>query len=81
MDRHTILSTIIDQIRIVVPDLATSPIGEQDNMTALGIDSMDRQEILILTLEAINLNLPMVQLHGQRNLGELANLLLLKLGV
>jgi polyketide biosynthesis acyl carrier protein len=79
LDRDTILATIIKQIRIVVPDLDGETIGPQDAMADLGVDSIDRQEIIILTLEALGLEIPMVQLHGPRNLGELADLLHAKL--
>ena len=79
MDRDNILSTILTQIREVVPDLAAHPFRPEDAMGDIGIDSVDRQEILILTLEAIGLDISMVQLHGPRNIGELADLLHAKL--
>jgi polyketide biosynthesis acyl carrier protein len=73
VDRQFIVSKLFEQILIVVPDLQDVPMNEQSNLADLGIDSVDRQEILILTLEAINLELPMVQIHGKRNIGELAD--------
>ena len=75
MDRDTILAIVIDQIRTVVPELEGEPIGAGDAMAALGIDSVSRQEVLILSMEELGLNLPMVQLFGPKNLGELAQLL------
>ena len=75
MDRDTILAIIIERIRTVMPDLAGEPIGAGDAMAALGIDSVSRQEVLILSMEALGLNLPLVQLFGPKNLGELAQLL------
>ena len=41
----------------------------------MGINSMERAEILIATLEAIDLVVPMTELHGPSNLGELIELL------
>jgi polyketide biosynthesis acyl carrier protein len=75
VDRDTILAIVIEQIRTVFPDLEGEPIGAGDTMAALGIDSVSRQEILILSMEALGLNLPLVQLFGPKNLGELAQLL------
>lgn len=80
MDRDHILSALIGQIREVVPELAERTIVAADSMAALGVDSIERSEILMNTLEALGMDLPMVQLHGPRNLGELADLLNAKRG-
>lgn len=75
MDRDSILAIIIRQIREVVPELEDQPISGVDAMADLGVNSVERSEIVMNTLEAIGLDLPMVQTHGPRNLGELADLL------
>ncbi|WP_086464298.1 acyl carrier protein [Oceanibaculum nanhaiense] len=75
MDSDSILTIIVAQIRTVVPDLATHPIGRADAMADLGLDSIERSEIVLATLEELGLDIPMVQLHGPRNIGELADLL------
>lgn len=75
MDRDSILALVIGQIRDVVPDLADRPITGDDAMADLGVDSIERSEIVMNAMEALGLDLPMVQLHGPRNLGELADLL------
>lgn len=80
MDRDSILAILIGQIREVVPELADRAISAEDSLAELGPDSIERSEILMNSLEAIGLDLPMVQLHGPRNLGELADLLHAKLG-
>lgn len=79
MDRDSIMAIIIGQVREVVPDLGPQPIASNDAMADLGINSIERSEIVMNTLEAIGLDLPMVQTHGPRNLGELADLLHAKL--
>lgn len=79
MDRDSILAIIIGQVREVVPDLEAQPISGGDAMADLGVNSIERSEIVMNTLEAIGLDLPMVQAHGPRNLGELADLLHAKL--
>lgn len=79
MDRESILAIIIGQAREVVPELGAQPISGDDAMADLGVNSIERSEIVMNTLEAIGLDLPMVQTHGPRNLGELADLLHAKL--
>jgi polyketide biosynthesis acyl carrier protein len=79
LDRNDVLAIIVEKIRIVEPALEGQAIGAEDSMAEIGVDSMSRQEVLILSMEALGLNLPMVQLFGPRNLGELADLLHVKL--
>lgn len=79
MDRDTVLATIIEQIRIIDPAMEGREISGTDSMVDIGIDSISRQDVLVLTMEALGLNLPMVQLFGPRNIGELADLLHAKL--
>jgi len=79
VDRDSILAIVIEQIHTVVPELADQPITSADSMAALGVDSVSRQEVLVLAMERLGLDLPMVALHGPRNLGELAQLLQAKL--
>jgi polyketide biosynthesis acyl carrier protein len=75
LDRDTVLATILQQIYIVEPALAGQTITADDSMADIGIDSVSRQDVLILSMEALGLDLPMVQLFGPRNIGELADLL------
>ncbi len=75
MDRDSILAVIVAQIRDVVPELEGRAIGGADTMADLGLDSIERTEVVMNTLEAIGLDVPLVRLHGPKNLGELADLL------
>lgn len=75
MDRAAILAVLVAEIREVVPELADQAITESDSMAELGVNSIERSEILMNALEKLDLDLSMTQLHGPRNLGELADLL------
>lgn len=75
MDSDRIAEIIIAEIRSTVPELEAQPITRVDSMADLGVDSIERSEIILATLEAIGVKVPMVQLHGPRNIGELADLL------
>ncbi|WP_417675543.1 acyl carrier protein [Roseibium sp.] len=78
MDSDQIVGIIIAEIRETVPELAEQPIGRDDSMADLGVDSIERSEIILAAMEQLGLKIPMVQLHGPRNIGELADLLLAK---
>ena len=75
MDTTSILAIITENIRAVVPDLSETSITASDTMSQLGLDSVERQEVVMLTLEAIGLESPLVQLRGPRTIGDLAELL------
>lgn len=75
MDRNSILAIIIEKIRLVVPDLEGRAIRPDMALADLGLDSVERHEVVVLTLEAMALDMPLVQLRGPRNIGELASLL------
>lgn len=62
-------------LRHIQPDLTDRPIGRADSMAALGIDSVDRAEALLLTLDALGIDAPITRFHGAANLGELADML------
>lgn len=78
MDSDQIVGIIIAEIRETVPELAEQVIGRDDSMADLGVDSIERSEIILGAMEQLGLKIPMVQLHGPRNIGELADLLLAK---
>ncbi|CAM2063956.1 acyl carrier protein [Sulfidibacter corallicola] len=75
MDRHTIFDMVVKNVAEVVPDLAGHDFQLTDSLVELGVDSVERSEIVIMTLENMNLNIPAVQVFGPKNLGELADLL------
>lgn len=79
MDSDAIFALIVETIREVVPELAVHPIGRVDSMADLGVNSIERNEVVLLTLQALHLDIPIVQLHGPTNVGELADLLNAKL--
>ena len=75
MDSNQIAGIIIAEIRETVPELAGQPISGADSMADLGVDSIERSEVILAAMEKLGLKIPMVELHGPRNIGELASLL------
>lgn len=75
MTSEEILPLITEAIVEVLPELDGHPFTESDSLEDLGADSMDRAEIVMTVLERLDLEIPLVDTHGPRNLGELAELL------
>jgi polyketide biosynthesis acyl carrier protein len=79
MTTDAVFAALLAQIRDVVPDLAGQDISRSHSMAELGVNSIERSEVLLLTLDALGLKVSPVAFHGARNLGELTDLLHAKL--
>lgn len=75
MNEEDILRVIIGNVRDVIPDLKGRNLVPQDSLKDLGANSTDRSEIVMLTLEALSLQIPLVETFGPANIGELSRLL------
>jgi acyl transferase domain-containing protein/acyl carrier protein len=63
----------------VEPKLEKVPLKTTDSLKQLGIDSVNRAEILTMVMEELDLHIPLIQLAGAQNIGELAGLFATKL--
>jgi len=79
MDKDKILSLIKKYTREVAPELEDAPLEPTDSLKSLGVDSVNRAEILMMVMEDLDLNIPRVELAGAKNIGELADLFVAKL--
>jgi len=79
MTSNDIFNIIAACAKEVLVDIDERVLTRSDSLVNLGADSMARAEILMATLERLQLNIPRVELFGPTNLGELADLLQLKL--
>ena len=59
----------------IIPELQDRPIAATDSMRALGANSIDRGDVVMMTLERLSLNVPLSEVAKAGNLGELASLL------
>jgi len=78
LDNTEIINILIEEIRETVPELEGQPISASDSMVDLGVNSIERSEVILAAMERLDLKIPMVQLHGPKNIQELADLLLVK---
>lgn len=79
MNVQDIFDIIVGHTREIVPGLEDHPFQFSDSLRALGANSIDRSEILMMTLESLSLKIPMIDLAKAENIGELAGLMHAKL--
>jgi polyketide biosynthesis acyl carrier protein len=75
MNEEEIFRTIVRHAREVIPSLEDRPIESNDSLRALGANSIDRSEIVMMTLGSLSLNVPLLELARAENIGELTSIL------
>ena len=75
MNVDHVFNTICEHINEVLVLEDDQVITPADSMVALGANSIDRSEIIMMTLETLELEIPLVDTFGPKNIGELAALL------
>jgi polyketide biosynthesis acyl carrier protein len=80
MTKDEIFDLIVQHSQEVIPELQTHVFVKQDRLSDLGANSMDRADIIMMTLESLSLEIPLVELATVKDLGALADLLYEKLG-
>lgn len=78
MTKDEIFAVIVENTRDVLPELEDHEFKLDDQLKELGANSIDRSEIVMMTLEALSLNIPLIELGGVENIGELAETLAAK---
>jgi len=79
MTKNEILHLIAQHTRDIVSGLEAHPFVASDRLADLGANSMDRAEIAMLVQESLHLSVPRIELFGPKNIGELADLFLIKI--
>ncbi|WP_026122861.1 acyl carrier protein [Nocardiopsis halotolerans] len=72
MRKEEVFQLVVDAVREVLPELQDHAFEESDTLADLGANSMDRAEIITTVLEGMDLDIPLVETFGPRDLGELA---------
>ena len=74
LTQEQIFEAIKKNIVAILPDLAGRDIKRENNLTELGANSLDRTEIAIMSMEDLNLKIPVVEFGEVHNLDDLVNL-------
>lgn len=75
MNQQEIFDTIVKNTREVVFELEEHQFKPDDSLKALGANSIDRSEIIMMTLEDMELEVPLIELAKAENITELASIL------
>ncbi|NEQ65497.1 MAG: acyl carrier protein [Symploca sp. SIO2D2] len=79
MSKEQVLKLIRRYTREVAPELEEAPLEPTDSLKNLGIDSVNRAEIIMMVMEDLSLNIPRIELAGAKNIDELADIFVAKL--
>ena len=79
MTKEQIQEAVMKNIREVLVDLDGQEIPIGASLKELGANSMDRADIVVKCLEDLRLEIPLVELRGAGNIGDLVNLIHQKL--
>lgn len=75
MSRNDIVELIARYSCEVIPELKNHEFKPSDRLVDLGANSVDRAEIVMMTVESLSLQIPRIELFGATNIGELADVL------
>ncbi len=75
MSQESIYKIIVEHTREIVPGLEEHAFNMTDSLRALGANSIDRADIIMMTLETLSLNIPLNELAKAENIGDLARLI------
>ncbi len=75
MSKEQILEVIVRHVREAIPRLADHPFQPSDSLKALGANSVDRADIIMMTLESLSLNIPLIEMAKAENIGDLASVI------
>lgn len=75
MNQKMIFDTIIQHVQDIIPALQGHDFQHSDSLRALGANSVDRADILMMTLESLSLNIPLMELAKAESIGDLARII------
>jgi len=79
MDKQDIFKIVVKHSCEVIPELEEQSITASHSLVDLGANSVDRAEIVMMTMEALNLQIPRVELFGVKNIEQLVEVIYEKL--
>lgn len=75
MNLEAVFNVITGHVKEVLPSLESHQFEMGDALKDLGANSIDRSEIIMMTLESLSLNIPLIEIARAENIGELAGIL------
>jgi polyketide biosynthesis acyl carrier protein len=75
VSEEQVFGILVGHVRTVLPNLASHEFTSADSLKALGANSVDRSEIVMMTIETLKLDMSLVEVAGASTLGELARIM------
>lgn len=76
MTRQEIFEVIKRSIEEIVPDINIENMTMEDSLKEIGVNSVDRMDIIVTTLEELGLHIKMVHFGGLKNIGEIVDVII-----
>ncbi|MEH6765026.1 MAG: acyl carrier protein [Aequorivita antarctica] len=73
MDKQEIFKVIVSITAEVMPDIEAQNIAMGDRLADWAENSIDRLDIVVMTLESLSLNIPMMELATASTFGDLVD--------
>jgi len=75
LEKGNIFLIVKDAISDVLPDVDSDAVKIEQNLKSLGANSIDRTEIVMLSMEKLGIKLPLVSFGGVENIEEMVDVL------
>ncbi|WP_136667784.1 acyl carrier protein [Flavobacterium sp. H122] len=76
--KNEILNLIKENLIEIMPELEGKEVSEDETLVNLGANSIDRGELITLTLERLDLDVSRIEFVGAHTINELADLIVEK---
>lgn len=74
MNQTALFQIICEQIRSIIPELMSTSITPAHSLKALGANSLDRAEIITLTLSVLKLKIPLIEFAKAENIQQITDI-------
>ncbi|KLT68805.1 MULTISPECIES: phosphopantetheine-binding protein [Flavobacterium] len=73
--KNQIIEQIRENLLEIIPELEGKIISNDEKLSDIGANSIDRAELIALTLEQLEKEIPRIELAGAQTINELAELI------
>ena len=75
MSKEEIFEIIKENILDMIPELDLSEVTMKDSLKEIGANSVDRADIIMFTMESLNIRIPMVKFGNAANIGDIVDIM------
>lgn len=75
MDKNEIFEIIKENILEVIPELTIENITMNDSLKEIGANSVDRADIIMFSMESLDIRIPMVKFGTAKNIGDIVDIM------